>query len=234
MTRRDAAGRESSPFCVTFDLDDTLYLERDYVRSGFDAVGLYVAERLRQRDFARRAWTLFEDGVRNRIFDEVLRSWGIEPAPDLIAELVECYRTHVPAIALADDARSCLERLHPLIRLAIVSDGPLESQRAKVRALGVDQMTHVVVLTAELGPTHAKPSHTAFALVEEGTGIDATGCVYVGDNPAKDFRGPKERGWRTVRIRRRGGLHEAAPSGTDVDVELTELWDFEVASMQVP
>ena len=28
---------------VTFDLDDTLYLERDFVRSGFAAVGAWLA-----------------------------------------------------------------------------------------------------------------------------------------------------------------------------------------------
>jgi putative hydrolase of the HAD superfamily len=28
--------------CVVFDVDDTLYLERDYVRSGFDSVGAWL------------------------------------------------------------------------------------------------------------------------------------------------------------------------------------------------
>ena len=40
--------------CVVFDIDDTLYLERDYAFSGFEAVGRWVAARLQIVDFALR------------------------------------------------------------------------------------------------------------------------------------------------------------------------------------
>ena len=48
--------------CVAFDVDDTLYLERDYVRSGFRA----VAERVRRdhglEGFFEGAWDAFSSG----------------------------------------------------------------------------------------------------------------------------------------------------------------------------
>ena len=37
--------------CVAFDLDDTLYLERDYVRSGFWAVGRWIESHVAVTDF---------------------------------------------------------------------------------------------------------------------------------------------------------------------------------------
>jgi len=53
------------------DIDDTLYLERDYVRSGFCAVGRWLAEHQNVEDFFERAWALFEAGARGNIFDTV-------------------------------------------------------------------------------------------------------------------------------------------------------------------
>jgi putative hydrolase of the HAD superfamily len=47
--------------------------------------------------------------------------------------------------------------------------------------------------------------------------------VYVADNPIKDFAGPRRLGWRTVRIRRPGGLHADLPSGDDVEQEIASL-----------
>jgi len=106
---------------------------------------------------------------------------------------------------------------------AAVTDGPAKSQARKVSALGLDQWLSPVVLTSELGPRAGKPSTEAFKLIEVRHSLSGAECVYVGDNPAKDFKGPKNLGWRTVRIRRPGGLHLAIPSGRDVDAEIEDL-----------
>jgi putative hydrolase of the HAD superfamily len=60
-------------------------------------------------------------------------------------------------------------------------------------------------------------------LVESQAGYNGDECVYVADNPIKDFIGPKALGWGTVRIRRKQGLHFAAESVGDVDIELPDL-----------
>ncbi len=49
------------------------------------------------------------------------------------------------------------------------------------------------------------------------------------DNPAKDFVAPHRLGWRTVRVRRAGGLHAEEPSGADVDVEIAGLGELDTA-----
>ena len=58
------------------------------------------------------------------------------------------------------------------------------------------------------------------------SGAAGADCTYVADNPGKDFAGPRSRGWRTVRVRRRLSLHEAIASGPDVDLELADLSDL--------
>jgi putative hydrolase of the HAD superfamily len=212
---------------VVFDIDDTLYLERDYVRSGFAAVGRLVRERTGMPDFAEQAWALFLAGTRRTIFDRILAGYGISPTPSLVGELVECYRRHDPEIALLPDAATALGRLaaDPTAAIAVLTDGPLASQQAKATTLELERWAELLVFTDELGPEWSKPSPLAFALVEERLGVAAARCVYVADNPAKDFAGPVGRGWRAVRIRRPESLHAAIDSdpGAGIDAELPDL-----------
>jgi putative hydrolase of the HAD superfamily len=213
--------------CVVVDLDDTLFLERDYVRSGFSAVSAWLAAERGVQGFGKAAWALFGAGERGTIFDHALVQCGQVASPGLISELVARYRAHRPDIDLLPDARDSLRELQAgPTRLAVVSDGPLESQRAKAKAVGAYEWADPVVLTAELGPGLTKPSPEPFRLVEDATGRTGAECTYVADNPAKDFAGPRARGWRTVRVRRVGSLHEAVPSGDEVDVEIPDLTDL--------
>jgi len=226
LTNGSAGGQGLSPLgvdAIVLDIDDTLYLERDYVRSGFEAVGRWAHRELGVDDFADRAWAAFERGSRNTIFDEVLTACGAPTDDATITELVARYRTHPPSIVLAADAEAGLDRWHRVAALAAITDGPLSSQQAKARALGLDRWTSTVVFTASLGPGKGKPDPAAFELVQDELGIDGKSCVYVADNPAKDFVGPKGLGWRTVRVRRRLSLHADVESGTDVDHEITTL-----------
>lgn len=215
--------------CVVFDIDDTLYLERDYVRSGFRSADAWVERCLGIEGLFRQAWGLFEAGRRGTIFDESLRSLGVDPQPSLVAKLVSLYRGHEPEIALLPDAASCLDAMAPRWRLAAVTDGPLESQQQKARALRLARRLDPIVFTASLGRAFGKPSPEPFRLVQDGAAVPAERCAYVADNPRKDFGGPAALGWRTVRVRRPGGLHVEAPSGDDVDVEIEDLGGLEDA-----
>ena len=206
---------------VVFDIDDTLYLERDYVRSGFAAVGAWARTELGVTDLGDRAWAAFEAGIRGRIFDDALAGCGVRANGSLVPRLVDVYRSHAPAIELLDDVRAWLAARPPDVALAVVTDGPLTSQRAKAAALGLTAWADPIVLTEELGSERGKPHPAAFERVEAATGLAGPACAHVADNPAKDFAGPRRRGWRTVRVRRKGGLHATVATGDDVDAEIT-------------
>jgi putative hydrolase of the HAD superfamily len=210
---------------VVFDIDDTLYLERDYVRSGFQAAGAWAQKALGIPDLADRAWNAFESGVRGTIFDVALHSCGWVATPETIPELIACYRDHVPDIELLDDARTCLDllSLEDGIVVAVVTDGPLASQQAKARALGLETWSKHLIFTEALGVGFAKPNAGAFELIERRLGVDGTRYAYIADNPFKDFAAPRRMGWTTIRVRRQGGLHCAVDSGDDVDHELADL-----------
>lgn len=198
---------------IIFDMDDTLYLERDYVRSGFDAVG----ESISCPEFGAFCWDKFLEGVRGNTFDLALKAF---PSIDLDTRaLVEIYRTHVPKISLCPDALElvCTTRL----RTGLISDGPIQSQRSKFRALGLLPWIECPIFTQET--CAPKPAPAAFQLMAYTLNTPYHNCLYIGDNPKKDFAGAKEIGMTTVRIRRPESLHFEVNSENDVDWEIQSL-----------
>lgn len=210
---------------LVLDLDDTLYLERDFARSGFAAVGRWMHAEHGIRGFAGCCADLFDQGVRGNIFDRALESLGGRGAAVPVADLVEVYRSHKPDIALAEDASRLLSRMRGLPS-ALITDGPLTCQGNKVAALGLQRRLGKLVLTGALPQGCGKPNPMAFEMVEQWSGRQPQEHVYVADNPKKDFLAPRRRGWLTVQIQRPGRIHlEEAPTAAHAAVHAIDTLD---------
>jgi putative hydrolase of the HAD superfamily len=202
---------------VVFDLDDTLYLERDFVRSGFAAVEAWLAVQHGVCDFQAHAWELFLAGRRGDVFDRALPMVGLEPRPALIQRLVEVYREHQPTIGLEPAACDLLAALSGRCRLALLTDGYHDTQRRKVAALALEVWCDPMVCTDQWGRAHWKPSPRGFLHIQGACETAPERCIYVADNPAKDFRAPKALGWRTLRVRHPQGEHARADATSPLD-----------------
>ena len=203
----------TAPELIVFDLDDTLYLERDYVLSGLVSVGDWLLREHELDGFAAAAWRRFQSGCRGTIFDAALHDLGMMPTPRFIAELVDVYRHHVPLINLAADAAAWLAAHGGNAALALLTDGPCAAQSRKLAALGLDTgLFWPVVMADTWGTGYRKPHPRGFAHIQQAHGLPGRACAYVADNAAKDFITPSRLGWRTVQIRRPGGIHTAAPA----------------------
>jgi putative hydrolase of the HAD superfamily len=211
--------------CLVFDIDDTLYLERDYALSGFRAVGKWADRNAGLRGFGDAATHLFNRGAKGSIFQEAYRELGREPAAGAIEEMIAVYRGHVPDISLLPDARQCLDRFQDKALIAVVTDGPAISQRRKYDRLELNKFCTVAVFTGEWGTEYSKPHLRSFRSIEQQAGKGEHQFVYVADNPAKDFIGPNSLGWDTIRVRRPGGLHfsEEAEASAKAGLELKDL-----------
>jgi putative hydrolase of the HAD superfamily len=198
---------------VAFDLDDTLYPEREFVHSGFTAVAQYLDDLglIDAESFFTTATSLFAAGARGHIFDLALKSLAVDfPAPR-IAELVRVYREHQPRIRPFADSPRLLQALKATgVVLALISDGPWPTQPNKLRALGLEAYFDHLVFTGAQGEDWGKPSPRAFLEVMGASGVAAPACVYVADNPQKDFAGPNRLGWHTIRVRETSGLYNDA------------------------
>lgn len=197
-----------SRYAIVFDLDDTLYCEVDFVQSGFRAASAWLESTHGIGGLATQCLRLFSSGRRTLIFDEALACLGVSPDRAIVTSLVDIYRTHEPAIALAPDAERYLRG--SCGKHAVITDGHAYTQAAKVTALKLSQWVEKVIYTDEWGPEFWKPHDRAFAEVEDWCSNHHQRLVYVADNPRKDFVTPNRRGWLTVQIQRPGRVHHVA------------------------
>ncbi|MBC7087110.1 MAG: HAD-IA family hydrolase [Tissierellales bacterium] len=217
---------------LVFDLDDTLYPEIEYVKSGFRHVSKIISN-LFNRDEnivyiqLERLFDLDSKNVFNRWFDEN----NVDYTNETIQYIVSEYRKHKPIIMYYDDVLPTLTILkEKKLKTGIITDGYALSQKQKLEALKAYEHFDEIIITDEFGKEYWKPSELPFKLISERLDVYANEMVYVGDNPAKDFFINSILPIITVRINR-DGIHKNNNYLNDVKENykvnnLLEIWEI--------
>lgn len=186
---------------VCFDLDDTLYCEMDFVRSGYRAVARLLAGDSNPNE-EERYYALI-CAHRPRGFEAAIDLYpelSGRACPYSVDALVEHYRAHTPQISLAPAAEETLKALSAAgHRLVLITDGSTRHQRSKIRALGLDKFfaPKDILISEETGGD--KTTTVPWSMIERNYGTKGDRW-YIGDNMSKDFYLPKQRGWHTVML----------------------------------
>jgi len=203
---------------VVFDLDDTLYDEIEYCKSGFSAVAGFLAG-LPEFPPAERIfdslWQQLTSGNRTETFNAALDELGIGCDDKLIGELIKVYRSHTPKITLPDDSRDILDQLHGGYTLALLTDGFLPAQQLKVKTLGIERYFKCIIYTEELGRDCWKPSPAGFEKLMEMLNVKPQNAAYVADNQQKDFIAPNKLGILTIQLIRPARIHTEISDAPD-------------------
>ncbi len=212
-----------------FDLDDTLYPERDYVVSGFRAVARWGAAEFGWSEESSLACMLdlLARHGRGRVFNSWLEIHGVRPSTRVVDTALRVYRHHSPEIKLPEPHRALLERLAVRSPLYLVTDGHKIVQAKKVAALGIAPFFAGVYITHRYGRAAAKPSPRCFELIKRRTEAAWTDMLYVGDNPAKDFVTLNKIGVRTVRVMTGNHAQDRAKPGYDAVHRIDRLPELE-------
>ncbi|MCP4454574.1 MAG: HAD family hydrolase [Planctomycetes bacterium] len=196
---------------VIFDLDDTLYDEIDYCKSGFTAVARYLSQTFPRKvttDLAYTTlWEIFESGEHAQTFNHALSALGLEFDEKFIRGLILIYRKHIPKLHLPRESRQVLDNLKPNFTMAMLTDGYLPGQRLKIKALGIQSYFKHVVFTEQLGRQFWKPSPAGFEALAKVLDCPFESMVYVGDNAQKDFLAPNQLGMTSIQVVRDLGVH---------------------------
>lgn len=196
---------------VIFDMDDTLYDEIDYCKSGFWAVAKFLSDSPKMpasESIFKALWQQFSTGNHTRTFNAALEEVGVGYDDQLIAELIKVYREHKPNITLPADSKAVLEELRGKYRLAMLTDGFLPAQKLKTQALGIEKYFECIVYTEELGREFWKPSSVGFEKIVKTLNVSPQTMAYIADNEKKDFIGPNQLGLVSIKIIRDQGLHK--------------------------
>lgn len=187
------------PRAIVFDLDDTLYRRRAFVRSGFAAVAAALSSRT-----GVPAHTVYRHLCREtrahegRELQHVCARLGV-PAAD-VPGLVDLIRAHEPRLSLARQVARALECLRRDWRIGILTNGVPDIQRRKIAALGLADMVDAVVCAADCGSGRGKPDPAAFRAVLARLGTDAGRTVFVGDDPVADIAGARRAGMHAIQM----------------------------------
>lgn len=208
---------DSPSDCVVwFDLDDTLWdfahnsleaLAETYRHFGLDrfwsdvdswcddyhVVNKYLWDEL-------GAGRLTTTELRHRRFLEVFLGVGMdnEEAERLNVEADTYYLDRLGCRGrLVPGAREAISALRRRgFRIGILSNGFIDTQRAKMRSSGLTDIVDVTVFSDEIGIN--KPDERIFRYAESKAGIEAGRSIMVGDNGETDIAGALNAGWRAV------------------------------------
>ena len=189
---------------VLFDLDYTLYDQRQYVEGAFADVAKAISQDCGQegnslRESLWRTWTRLGTDYAF-LFNEWLEEAGIL-TPEHITLCVRVFHAHCPeGLVLYEGADEVLGALKQKYTLGLITDGDPGMQRNKLRALNLKTRFDFILYPQER--SWRKPDDRIFHWALETANLKAGEAVYVGDHPVKDIAGARRAGLKTVRLLR--------------------------------
>lgn len=186
---------------LIFDLDDTLYLENEFVLSGFTEVSKYLSSNSEiqfSRIYSSIIKLYIKEG-RNQVFDKIIKMYDLNHIS--VSSLVNIYRYHTPTINLPKESESILKNLKERgYILYLITDGHLYVQRSKIKVLGLKKFFNQTFPSRQFGKDAEKPSLKLFKLIRDKEKISFNQMMYIGDNPLKDFLPLNKLGGLTCQI----------------------------------
>lgn len=213
---------------VYFDLDGTLFDDRQYVRAGLREAGeaLLAKTGVDLTDEFLEAY--FDRGIKESTFDTVLDEHNL-PA-ELVPKLVDAYHDNEADLTPFPEAVEVVETISRKYQLGIVTGG--RNGRDKLCTLGLSDYFDIVLVTPEMGTS--KRQADIFETALEVLDVSADEAVYVGDRPTLDFPQPNQLGMTTVRVKT-GRYAEAEGTGdARPDITINSLRELPEALDDTP
>jgi putative hydrolase of the HAD superfamily len=196
---------------LVFDLDDTLFLEKNFVLSGFCAVSDWLENTVGVNGFYAACLDIYLAGFRGNIFNMAFERLNVKYDNYLVSEAIQVYRSHKPKISLLEDARGVIDYFFKKKPLSIITDGYYDTQKNKIAALEIDNFFDFIIYSDINGKASWKPNKWSYLEIMRSYGRDdGSDFVYIADNLYKDFISAKKLGWKTIHIQRIEGEYYSA------------------------
>ncbi len=184
---------------IVFDLDDTLYPYRAFVRSGFRAVACRLAEErgIKPAAVLRLLRRAMAAGGRGQELQALCARFDLPVS--MMASLVDVIREHTPALRLPPESAEVLRTLRPRWRVGVLTNGEPRIQQRKIAALGIADLVDAVVFATGCGGT-GKPAPAAFHAALDRLKVTPASTVFVGDDARVDIDGAAAVGMKTIHV----------------------------------
>lgn len=210
---------------VVFDLDDTLYPEREFVQSGFQSVAQWASDRWKiPAGTVVTELTQCQTNYPGKAFHYWLAEHQLDDSH--VEQMISIYRSHTPSITPFPGVATTIAHLRQKFKIGLISDGYLATQENKFRALGLEQLFDAIVFSDALGREHWKPHPKPYLEVLKRLGTRPVNTIYVADNPTKDFQGAARVGMQSIRFRHAEGVYAGISPKTLIQAATTEVTDW--------
>lgn len=200
-------------YAIFFDLDDTIYSESIYRQESLKEAAKWVAsEGLVPPE---RVCSAFEDILSKKgyhyryLFDDYCLTAGL--GKENIHGMIKAFHSRCPALYPYDDWREfALWAKESNYYTGLITDGHPVYQRQKINSLKLDSIIDEssIIVTEEHFPSMDKNAPEPFLLAMEISKQAGENCMYIGDDPDKDFVWPLRLGWHSIRLKRGSKRHE--------------------------
>ena len=195
---------------LLFDFDNTLVdfhgPSKVAFKQAYEEQGLTYDDSVykKYKQINGKIWDQFENGeittedIRRERFKQLFEKLdikGIEPV------FFNSRYMHyvVENTILYSGVKELLIQLKEQYKLAIVTNGLKEAQRARLDKVGISDLFEVIVVSDEIG--FAKPEKAYFDFVHQEIGkINKEHVLVIGDNPKSDIKGANEFGYKSCWI----------------------------------
>ncbi len=173
---------------IVFDLDDTLIKEIDYLKSAFEEIAHFLDSNDESLFKTMFEWYQNKENVFQNLENRYI---NVEKQV-----LIKMYRNHFPNFNSNSEAKQILTDLKKQgYFLGMITDGYSITQRNKIKALEIENLFDLIVISEEFGSE--KPNPKNFEVFHQFTTEE---YYYIGDNVSKDFLTPNQLSWKTICI----------------------------------
>ena len=177
---------------IVFDLDDTLVPEIDFLKSAFYDISNF----LNPEDVFLYKQMMQWFYNKENVFANLTQKFSTVT----INELIKRYRNHYPTFNNFDKTKEFLISLKTKgYNLGLITDGFSVTQRNKIKALEIEDLFDLIVISEEFGTT--KPNENNYTAFNK---FQSEHYYYIGDNITKDFITPNKLGWSTICLKNNG------------------------------
>ncbi len=172
---------------ILFDLDNTLYCESDYLKSTLITFCQLVDINIKGHQLKQIDSTFRE---RNANVLVGLLSLIQADTPVNFEHIFQVYKQHVTQLDCSKGVKILLLSLKQQgFKLGILTNGVVDVQKNKIKALGLSPLVDSICYAREHGPAHEKPDGLAFKRACESLGVACEQTVMIGDNYKCDIQG---------------------------------------------
>jgi putative hydrolase of the HAD superfamily len=173
---------------IVFDLDDTLAPEIEFLESAFKEISSQIDVN-NNKLFSQM---LMQYHNKENVFQNLQKQYQNIS----ISQLLDIYRNHIPHYK--EKTKIKIKKLLLDLKakgyfLGLITDGFSVTQRNKIKALDIDALFDMIVISEEYGTE--KPNKVNYKVFHK---FETNEYYYIGDNISKDFLTPNKLGWISI------------------------------------